>query len=118
MSSNGWIPVEAKDEQAAFEQLDAVRPDCILLDVEMPRMNGFEFLALKANLPEHRSIPVIMLTSRSSEKHRKKALALGASIFLNKPTKDEEFVEAVLKLTGHQRSEQQVRQRRQGEEAL
>lgn len=118
VSSNGWIPVEAKDGQAAFEQLDAVRPDCILLDVEMPRMNGFEFLALKANLPEHRSIPVIMLTSRSSEKHRKKALALGASIFLNKPTKDEEFVEAVLKLTGHQRSEQQVRQRRQGEEAL
>ncbi len=109
--SHGWIPVEAKDGQDAFEQLDGVRPDCILLDIEMPRMNGFEFLTLKGNLPEHKDIPVIMLTSRSSDKHRHKAMELGASLFLNKPTKDEDFVDAVLRLTGHRRTGQDARQR-------
>ena len=111
VTSHGWVPVEAKDGQDAFEQLDAVQPDCILLDVEMPRMNGFEFLALKANLQDHKDIPVIMLTSRTSDKHRNKAMELGASVFLNKPPKDEDFVNAVLRLTGHQRSESSTRQR-------
>ncbi len=109
--NHGWIPVEAKDGQDAFEQLDTVRPDCILLDIEMPRMNGFEFLTLKGNLSEHKDIPVIMLTSRSSDKHRHKAMELGASVFLNKPTKDEDFVDAVLRLTGHRRTGLDERQR-------
>ncbi|MDO5675493.1 MAG: Hpt domain-containing protein [bacterium] len=111
VANYGWIPVEAKDGQDAFEQLDTMRPDCILLDIEMPRMNGFEFLTLKSNLPEHKDIPVIMLTSRSSDKHRHKAMELGASAFLNKPTKDEDFVDAVLRLTGHRRTGQDERQR-------
>lgn len=111
VSNHSWIPVEAKDGQDAFEQLDSVRPDCILLDIEMPRMNGFEFLTLKGNLPEHKHIPVIMLTSRSSDKHRHKAMELGASVFLNKPTRDEDFVDAVLRLTGHRRTQLNERQR-------
>ena len=111
VSNHGWIPVEAKDGQDAFEQLDSVQPDCILLDIEMPRMNGFEFLTLKNNLPEHKDIPVIMLTSRSSDKHRHKAMELGASVFLNKPTRDEDFVDAVLRLTGHRRTQLNERQR-------
>ena len=109
--NHGWIPVEAKDGQDAFEKLDTVKPDCILLDIEMPRMNGFEFLTLKGNLAEHKDIPVIMLTSRSSDKHRNKAMELGASVFLNKPTKDEDFVDAVLRLTGHRRTGLNERQR-------
>lgn len=109
--NHGWIPVEAKDGQDAFEKLDTVKPDCILLDIEMPRMNGFEFLTIKGNLPDHKDIPVIMLTSRSSDKHRNKAMELGASVFLNKPTKDEDFVDAVLRLTGHRRIGEHERQR-------
>lgn len=108
IASHGWIPVEAKDGQDALEQLDIEQPDCILLDIEMPRMNGFEFLGIKANR-EHKDIPVIMLTSRTSDKHRQKAMELGASVFLNKPTKDEDFVDAVLSLTGHKRKQKELR---------
>lgn len=102
VSGNGWAPVEAKDGLDAMEQLEMeeIRPDCIILDIEMPRMNGFEFLAKLPNIPGGRDIPVIMLTSRTSAKHQEKAFQLGAREFLNKPCKDEEFFEAVLKVTG------------------
>lgn len=99
VTANGWIPVEAKDGLDAIEQLAEVRPDCIVLDIEMPRMNGFEFLTKLANLPMNREIPVIMLTSRASDKHRQKALQLGAAAFLIKPCRDEEFVATVVRLT-------------------
>ena len=103
VTANGWSPVEAKDGLDALEQLEMeeVRPDCIILDIEMPRMNGFEFLAKLPKLPGGDTIPVIMLTSRTSVKHQEKAYQLGASAFLNKPCKDEEFVETVQRLTGH-----------------
>lgn len=100
VAAQGWIPIEAKDGLDAMEQLNEIRPDCIALDIEMPRMNGFEFLGKLANVPRGNEIPVIMLTSRTSAKHREKALQLGAGAFLNKPCKDEDFVAAVLRLTG------------------
>ena len=105
VSSNGWASVEAKDGLDALEQLEMeeVRPNCIVLDIEMPRMNGFEFLAKLPHIPGGKEIPVIMLSSRTSAKHQEKAFQLGASAFLNKPCKDEEFVEAVLKLTNPSR---------------
>ncbi|MGD9947148.1 MAG: response regulator, partial [Desulfobulbus sp.] len=101
VTANGWNPVEAKDGQDAFGQLEAMveKPDCILLDIEMPNMNGFEFLTKLPNIAGGDSIPVIMLTSRTSDKHREKAFQLGAKAFLNKPCKDEEFVDAVTRLT-------------------
>jgi len=103
VTASGWVPVEAKDGLDALEQLEMeeIRPDCIVLDIEMPRMNGFEFLAKLPNIPGGKDIPVIMLTSRTSSKHQEKAYQLGARAFLNKPCKDEEFVETVLKLTGN-----------------
>ena len=102
VASNGWIPVEAKDGLDALELLEsgAVAPHCILLDIEMPRLNGFELLAKLSNLAGAEHIPVIMLTSRTSEKHREKALQLGAKAFLNKPCKDEHLVDTILNLTG------------------
>ncbi len=99
VAANGWIPVEAKDGLDAIEQLEEVRPDCIVLDIEMPRMNGFEFLTKLANMPGSKDIPVIMLTSRASDKHREKAFQLGAGAFLTKPCKDDEFVATVRRLT-------------------
>jgi chemosensory pili system protein ChpA (sensor histidine kinase/response regulator) len=101
VTASGWTPVEAKDGLDALEQLEMaeVYPDCIVLDVEMPRMNGFEFLAKLPNVPGGKKIPVIMLTSRTSSKHQEKAYQLGAKAFLNKPCKDDEFVETVLRLT-------------------
>jgi chemosensory pili system protein ChpA (sensor histidine kinase/response regulator) len=102
VTANGWEPVEAKDGLDAIEQLELaeVRPDCIVLDIEMPRMNGFEFLVKVSNTPGAKDIPVIMLTSRASAKYQEKAFQLGAKAFLTKPCKDEEFVETVRRLTG------------------
>jgi chemosensory pili system protein ChpA (sensor histidine kinase/response regulator) len=80
--------------------LNEIRPDCLALDIEMPRMNGFEFLVKFANTSYEKVIPIVMLTSRTSDKHREKAFQLGARAFLNKPCKDEEFVAPILRLTG------------------
>ena len=101
VSSNGWIPLEAKDGLDALNLLEELEhyPDCILLDIEMPNMNGFEFLTKLPNIAEGSKIPVVMLTSRTSSKHREKAFQLGARGFLNKPCKDEEFIETVTRLT-------------------
>ncbi len=99
VKARGWQVLEAKDGQYALEMLETDRPDCILLDIEMPRLNGFEFLTIKGNIDEYRDIPVIMLTSRSSEKHRKKALELGACAFLNKPCDENELMETIVHVT-------------------
>jgi chemosensory pili system protein ChpA (sensor histidine kinase/response regulator) len=104
--ANGWVPIEAKDGLDALDLLNEIRPDCIALDIEMPRMNGFEFLVKFANTSYEKDIPVVMLTSRTSDKHREKAFQLGAKAFLNKPCKDEEFVATVLRLTGKNEASQ------------
>lgn len=98
IGTNGWQVLEAKDGQYALELLEKERPDCILLDIEMPRLNGFEFLTIMSNIDEYKKIPVVMLTSRSSAKHRAKAMELGAAAFLNKPSSEKELVETILQV--------------------
>jgi chemosensory pili system protein ChpA (sensor histidine kinase/response regulator) len=100
MEDQGWKVRTAKDGIDALDRLNESRPDLIVLDIEMPRMNGYEFLgALKAQVG-FEDIPVVMLTSRTATKHRDKAKALGAKGFIVKPYNDDEFVRLILKLTG------------------
>jgi chemosensory pili system protein ChpA (sensor histidine kinase/response regulator) len=100
MEDQGWKVTTAKDGIDALDRLSESRPDLIVLDIEMPRMNGYEFLgALKAEI-RFENIPVVMLTSRTATKHRDKAKAMGASGFIVKPYNDDEFVRLILKLTG------------------
>ncbi len=87
-----WVANQAIDGIDALEKLAEYRPDIIILDVEMPRMNGYEFLAALKTKEEHAAIPVIMLTSRVSNKHRKKAEELGAAAYTTKPYQEEEFI--------------------------
>lgn len=75
----------AADGIEAFALIDSFEPDLILLDIEMPRMNGYEFLQALRSQEKFENIPVIVITSRSQDKHRQKALELGASAYLNKP---------------------------------
>ncbi len=99
ISYYGWIPVAAHDGVDAMEKVRDIRADLIILDVEMPRMNGFEVLrALKAQ-DEYRDIPVLMLTSRAAGKYREKAASLGAGGFVTKPFKDQDLRELILSLT-------------------
>jgi chemosensory pili system protein ChpA (sensor histidine kinase/response regulator) len=100
MEDQGWKVLTAKDGIDALDRLSESRPDLIVLDIEMPRMNGYEFLgALKAQ-GGFEDIPVVMLTSRTATKHRDKAKAMGAKGFIVKPYDDDEFVRLILKLTG------------------
>ncbi len=101
--SAGWEPSTARDGVDALEILQKTprKPAVILLDVEMPRMDGYELLATLRGQDEFRSLPVVMLTSRAGEKHRKKALDLGASAYVVKPYRDEELLGLIRKLSSH-----------------
>jgi len=100
MEDQGWKVTAAKDGIDALERLRVFRPDLIVLDIEMPRMNGYEFLSALRAESAYKDIPVVMLTSRTAAKHRDKAIALGARGFIVKPYNADEFVNLVLRLTG------------------
>jgi chemosensory pili system protein ChpA (sensor histidine kinase/response regulator) len=85
LRTKGWKTNTARDGVEALEKLANARPDLIILDLEMPRMNGYEFLSTLQAREEYRDIPVIMVTSRAAEKHRRKALGLGAREYVVKP---------------------------------
>ncbi len=78
--------LQAKDGYEAIEQLQR-QPgiQLVLCDIEMPRMNGFEFLKYRQQDPSVAMIPVVILTSRSGEKHRLIASELGATGYITKP---------------------------------
>jgi chemosensory pili system protein ChpA (sensor histidine kinase/response regulator) len=96
----GWQSSAAKDGLEALEILQTAHklPDVILADIEMPRMDGYELLAALKRQDNYRGIPVVMITSRTGEKHRRKALDLGASEYLSKPYQDEVLLDLVRKL--------------------
>src|SRR6185295_7750340 len=77
----GWNPLQARDGLDALEIIhrSTERPDLILLDIEMPRMDGYELLSTLRTQPAYADVPIVMLTSRGSDKHRDKASALGAT---------------------------------------
>ncbi|MEL7510508.1 MAG: response regulator, partial [Cyanobacteria bacterium J06554_1] len=75
----GYWVIQAKDGAEALQKLQQVDVAAILCDLEMPGMNGFEFLKARQQTPEIAAIPTIMLTSRTSVKHRQLAQALGAT---------------------------------------
>lgn len=96
----GWQAHTAQDGLAALEQLATLStlPSIILLDLEMPRMNGYELLAaLKANV-EYAKIPTVMITSRSGDKHRQRAFDLGVSDYMTKPYADDDLIALIRKL--------------------
>jgi len=100
LEGQGWEVQTAKDGIDALDKLREDRPDLIVLDIEMPRMNGYEFLGAVKTQSGFEDIPVVMLTSRATAKHREKARSLGASGFIVKPYKDDEFIDLINKLTG------------------
>ena len=100
VASQGWRPVAARDGQEAVTLLAGLWPDCIVLDLEMPRMDGFAFLATLATMPTRRNIPVIMCTSRTGRPERERADRLGVRAFLAKPCPEEDLLAAIRRVTG------------------
>jgi chemosensory pili system protein ChpA (sensor histidine kinase/response regulator) len=101
----GWQPTTAKDGLDALQiiQQGATLPDLILLDIEMPRMDGYELTATLKAQEAYRAIPIVMLTSRAGEKHRQKAFEVGVSEYMVKPYQDELLLETIRHLAGHAR---------------
>ncbi len=97
----GWTATLAKDGLEALEILQDLRelPDLILTDVEMPRMDGYEFLASLKRQANLQTIPVVMITSRANQKHRQKAFDLGISEYIDKPFDDAALIETIKNLT-------------------
>ena len=92
LAREGFDVLTAKDGIEALELLDAETPDVILLDIEMPRMDGFEFTRTIKGNPEKSRIPIVMITSRTAEKHRSRAKDLGVDLYLGKPFQEEELL--------------------------
>lgn len=91
----GYRVVEARDGLEALNQLETTSVNLVICDVEMPNMNGFEFLSQRRRDSRHANIPVFMLTSRSNEKHRSLALQLGATSYFSKPYIESELLSAI-----------------------
>jgi chemosensory pili system protein ChpA (sensor histidine kinase/response regulator) len=97
LERQNWMTSQAKDGVEALEMLRrAVRlPDLILMDVEMPRMDGFELTATLRAEARFAGLPIVMLTSRSGDKHKAKAFAAGVTEYLVKPYQDEELLRTI-----------------------
>lgn len=87
--------ITAKDGVDAVTQLLEYRPDVMLLDIEMPRMDGFELARHMRSTPELEHIPIIMITSRTGDKHRQRASELGVSHYLGKPYQEAQLLEYI-----------------------
>lgn len=92
LERHGYRVVLARDGLDALEQLRAQVPAAVLLDIEMPRMDGFELLTALRDDARWRDLPVVMITSRTAERHREHAMKLGASAYLGKPFVEEELL--------------------------
>jgi len=92
LAREGFAVVTAKDGIDALERIDEQIPDVILLDIEMPRMDGFEFTRRIRRDSKYAHIPIIMITSRTAEKHRNLARELGVDLYLGKPFQEEELL--------------------------
>ena len=98
MKQAGFQVRTAADGEAALAAVAADLPDLVLLDVMMPRKNGYEVCqAIRAN-PDWQAVRIIMLTAKGREVEREKGLALGADDYITKPFSTQEVVERVREL--------------------
>ncbi|MGV3627203.1 MAG: hybrid sensor histidine kinase/response regulator [Betaproteobacteria bacterium] len=92
LQDSGYVVEAAKDGIEAVQMIDSFRPHAVLTDMEMPNMNGLELTARLRAGKETQNLPVIMITSRSLEKHRRQAELSGVSVYLTKPYSDHDLL--------------------------
>ncbi|HCA23034.1 MAG TPA: hypothetical protein DEP32_02620 [Pseudomonas sp.] len=95
LERNGMEVVTAKDGVDAIAKLQDITPDIMLLDIEMPRMDGFEVATLVRHDERLSQLPIIMITSRTGEKHRERALSIGVNEYLGKPYQEAQLLEVI-----------------------
>jgi chemosensory pili system protein ChpA (sensor histidine kinase/response regulator) len=100
LGREGFAVLTAKDGVDALQVLADRTPDVILLDIEMPRMDGFELTKTLKNDARHAHIPIVMITSRTADKHRARAAELGVDLYLGKPFQEEELLRNLREMLG------------------
>jgi chemosensory pili system protein ChpA (sensor histidine kinase/response regulator) len=100
LERHGMQVITAKDGVDAVAQLQEHIPDIFLLDVEMPRMDGYELATHIRNNEKTRHLPIIMITSRTGDKHRKRAEDIGVNKYLGKPYQESDLLDNISHLVG------------------
>lgn len=95
LEDQGYDVTLARDGLEAVKAIDVARPDVVLTDLEMPNMNGLELTAHLRSRSAFAELPVIMITSRSMDKHRRQAMSVGVNVYLTKPYTDLELLQHV-----------------------
>jgi two-component system, chemotaxis family, sensor histidine kinase and response regulator PixL len=96
LEQKGYRVLQGRDGAEGLNQLRSnLQTDLVICDIEMPNINGFEFLTQRRQEPQLSQIPVVMLTSRGSEKHRTLAASLGAEGFFTKPYVEDGFISEI-----------------------
>jgi chemosensory pili system protein ChpA (sensor histidine kinase/response regulator) len=103
LERNGMRVLTARDGVDAMEMLQEHTPDIILLDIEMPRMDGYEVATQVRADARLSGIPIIMITSRVGEKHRARAIEIGVDDYLGKPYQEAQLLEAIEPLIARRR---------------
>ncbi|MDO8348142.1 MAG: Hpt domain-containing protein [Rugosibacter sp.] len=101
LTRQGYRVLAAKDGVDALEQLADEMPDVMLVDIEMPRMDGFDLTRHVRADERLRYIPIIMITSRTAEKHRSHAMELGVNHYLGKPYDEDELLARIAESIKH-----------------
>ncbi|MBD2091534.1 hybrid sensor histidine kinase/response regulator [Microcoleus sp. FACHB-1515] len=95
----GYEVAQAKDGEDALEKLSTGLPiQAVICDIEMPRLDGYGFLAKVKSMPAFEQIPIAMLTSRSGDKHRQLAMSLGATAYFSKPYNEQTLLQTLEQL--------------------
>jgi chemosensory pili system protein ChpA (sensor histidine kinase/response regulator) len=101
LERDGFEVVTANDGMDAIQKLQQISPAIILTDIEMPRMDGFEFSRYVRDNELTSRTPLIIISSRTAEKHRNVATEIGVDAFLGKPVQDDVLIEQVHALLHH-----------------
>jgi len=95
LEREGYQVLTAKDGLDALAQMTDALPAVMLVDIEMPRMDGFDLARNLRGDPRTRGVPIIMISSRTAEKHRSQAAELGVDVFLGKPYPEGELLQHI-----------------------
>jgi chemosensory pili system protein ChpA (sensor histidine kinase/response regulator) len=105
----GYLVEQAKDGQDAVEKLLSGTPCCaVICDIEMPRLDGYGFLARVKSDPKFSELPIAMLTSRSGDKHRQLAMTLGAAAYFSKPYNERELLRTLKQVITENRARKPI----------
>jgi len=102
LTREGFRVDSAKDGVDALERMHDLVPDVVLLDVEMPRMDGFELARVMRSDERLKSVPIIMITSRTADKHRNHAMEIGVNVYLGKPYQEQQLLDAIAEQLGQE----------------